>query len=250
MSDLLTVRQVQEILQVDRTTIYRMLKDGRLSGIKVGNQWRFHKSRIDSLFDEGPTEADTAVFSFEILPQTCLQGMQNISAEAIGISAVITNPMGKPLTKTSCPTHFCQIIKNSEAGQAACQADLALTASRAESPIPEFSCHAGLQCVGAAITINNVGTAVFIASQFSISPLNAQRKQHIQQIADAYNLDPDKLLEAAAKTPVLDQTQQKKVAAWLPKLAHTLSEIGQERTDLLGRLQHIANMSNLEPVDN
>ncbi len=29
MNDLLTVKEVQDILSVDRTTVYRMLKDGR-----------------------------------------------------------------------------------------------------------------------------------------------------------------------------------------------------------------------------
>jgi excisionase family DNA binding protein len=37
----LTTRQVQNILQVDRITIYRMLQDGRLKGVKIGQQWRF-----------------------------------------------------------------------------------------------------------------------------------------------------------------------------------------------------------------
>ncbi len=34
-----------------------------------------------------------------------------------------------------------------------------------------------------------------------------------------------------------------KVMAWLPKLTATLSEIGQERAELLDRLQRIAAMS-------
>ncbi len=56
----LTAKQVQELLHVDRTTIYRMLKDGRLTGIKVGQQWRFSASEVDDLLagvlsmEEGP----------------------------------------------------------------------------------------------------------------------------------------------------------------------------------------------------
>ena len=49
MDELLTTRQVQSILQVDRTTIYRMLKDGRLRGVKVGQQWRFHDTDVRAL---------------------------------------------------------------------------------------------------------------------------------------------------------------------------------------------------------
>ena len=41
MADLLTTSQVQDRLQVDRTTIYRMIDAGHLPAIRVGKQWRF-----------------------------------------------------------------------------------------------------------------------------------------------------------------------------------------------------------------
>ena len=37
-SEFLTTRQLQEILHVDRTTIYRMADDGRVPAVKVGSQ--------------------------------------------------------------------------------------------------------------------------------------------------------------------------------------------------------------------
>ena len=49
VNDLLTSRQVQEILKVDRITVYRMLNDGRLKGVKIGQQWRFHNSEVERL---------------------------------------------------------------------------------------------------------------------------------------------------------------------------------------------------------
>ena len=50
--DLLTTRQLQELLQVDRVTIYRMLSDGRLTGFKVGGQWRFSRHEIEKWLQE------------------------------------------------------------------------------------------------------------------------------------------------------------------------------------------------------
>jgi len=47
MSDFLTTRQLQEILHVDRTTIYRMADGGRIPAVKVGNQWRFPRRSIE-----------------------------------------------------------------------------------------------------------------------------------------------------------------------------------------------------------
>jgi excisionase family DNA binding protein len=51
MDDLLTTRQVQEILQVDRITIYRMLQDRRLKGVKIGQQWRFARREVERLLN-------------------------------------------------------------------------------------------------------------------------------------------------------------------------------------------------------
>ena len=47
MTDLLTTGQVQTLLKVDRTTIYRMVENGRLPGIRVGKQWRFDRAEIE-----------------------------------------------------------------------------------------------------------------------------------------------------------------------------------------------------------
>ncbi len=243
MSTLLTTRQVETLLQVDRTTVYRMLKDGRLRGIKVGNQWRFPQSEIDDLLSYPPQEPEPVETpTYDVLPLTCLQGMQNVSAEAMGISATITDTIGKPLTETSNPCHFCQLIRSSEKGAAACQAHLTRLAQQAHK-FPRLTCHAGVQCTSAPITVNNTKTAVFIANQHTFSPTRNNHQQHIQQLANAYGLDSIALNNAASEFFAPDSKQQKKLAAWIVRLTNTLSEIGQERADLLGRLQRIAHMS-------
>ena len=60
VDDLLTTRQLQELLQVDRVTIYRMLNDGRLHGFKVGGQWRFSRQEIESWLKEQRVDWDQA----------------------------------------------------------------------------------------------------------------------------------------------------------------------------------------------
>ena len=243
MSELLTTRQIQELLQVDRTTIYRMLADGRLTGIKIGNRWRFCKTKIDELLAETvPATEPTLAPSFDVLPLTCLQGMQSVAAEAIGLGAIVVNTAGKPLTKMSHPCRFCQLIYASPKGRAACLASYSQVAQQAGASGLPFTCHAGLQCLGDAIVINGMKTAVFIIGQYK-SPTSAGHQQGSQQLAAAYDLDPEELTAAAAEIPVLDQAQQQKIAEWLPKLTNTLSEVGQERAELLNRLQHIAVMS-------
>jgi len=46
-SKYLTVAELSEYLQIHRTTIYRMLREGRLPGFRIGSDWRFSREAID-----------------------------------------------------------------------------------------------------------------------------------------------------------------------------------------------------------
>lgn len=48
---LLTVSEVAELLRINKSTVYRMAKQGRLPATRVGRQWRFRKSVLDGLLD-------------------------------------------------------------------------------------------------------------------------------------------------------------------------------------------------------
>ncbi len=48
MSDILTIKQVSDFLQVNERTIYKLAKSGDIPSFKVGGQWRFKKEDIDS----------------------------------------------------------------------------------------------------------------------------------------------------------------------------------------------------------
>lgn len=49
----MTVREVSEYLRVHPTTVYRLVKNGRLPGFKVGDRWRFQQAEIDSWLRQG-----------------------------------------------------------------------------------------------------------------------------------------------------------------------------------------------------
>ena len=46
-SDLMTTKALSEYLQLDRMTIYKLLKSGDIPANRVGHQWRFFRSDID-----------------------------------------------------------------------------------------------------------------------------------------------------------------------------------------------------------
>lgn len=56
--DILTVDEVSDLLKVTSQTIYNMIRDNRLTAIKIGREWRFRRSDIEELLNPGrPTIA-------------------------------------------------------------------------------------------------------------------------------------------------------------------------------------------------
>jgi excisionase family DNA binding protein len=46
-NQILTVRELSDYLRVHPTTVYRLLKGGKLPAFKVGSDWRFNVESID-----------------------------------------------------------------------------------------------------------------------------------------------------------------------------------------------------------
>src|SRR5512141_3100636 len=49
---LMTIKQLAGYLNLNERTVLRLVSDGALPGMKVGNQWRFRKAMIDAWIDD------------------------------------------------------------------------------------------------------------------------------------------------------------------------------------------------------
>jgi excisionase family DNA binding protein len=254
MGTLLTARQLQDLLQVDRITIYRMLNDGRLQGFKVGGQWRFSREAIArwlheqqaSLGVNGARTADHDVKpSSESLPLSCIQAIQGIFAEALGVGTVTTGPDGNPVTAISNSCEFCNLILGTEVGRLRCVDSWRAAAAAPERAVRQIAtCHAGLGYVWAPIVIRDQLVAATHAGQFLDRAPGADGwSERIASLSAATGLEPDSLRDALSSVPILGRDRQEQVPRLLSRVAETFSEIGEERLRLLGRLQRIAEMT-------
>ncbi len=126
MEELLTTRQVLELLKVDRITVYRMLQDGRLKGVKIGQQWRFPQSEVKRLLEGEPfCEPADALAPNPNFPTHCVQAIQDLFSDVSQIGALILDRSGEPVTEMSGPRAFCRLMAASPKGQAARPARLA-----------------------------------------------------------------------------------------------------------------------------
>ena len=51
-SDVLTIQELSAYLRIPRSTLYKLVREGRVPPQKVGRHWRFRKEAIDRWLDE------------------------------------------------------------------------------------------------------------------------------------------------------------------------------------------------------
>jgi excisionase family DNA binding protein len=245
---LLTAKQAQELLKVDRTTIYRMLKDGRLNGVKVGQQWRFYTGEVNDLLAGVKRLGKSNIpFLEDILPLQCVQPIQDVFAEIARVGAVTADKDGQPLTKISNSCGFCKLILGSDEGRHACIGSWRHLVEQKDAA-PEFtSCHAGLQYARARIEVQGELIAILVAGQFYIHfPVPEELQKRLQELAKKYSIDLGLLTLAARQISVLNAQDVPQISGWLEQVAHTFEQVSAERADLMNRLRQISAMSVFE----
>jgi len=253
VDDLLTTKQLQDLLQVDRITIYRMLNDGRLHGFKVGGQWRFSSREIEAWIEQqqGGPEPPAAVPpadhetspALQALSLSCVEAIQGVCAEALNIATVTVEPNGTLLTGVSNSCHLCDLIRSTEEGLHRCQ-----TAWRRVGNGQVHPCHAGLLCVSAPIEVKDQLVAVAAGCQFVVQAPDGEAvawRQNLSILAADLGLDPAQVGAAAGGVRVVQIDDLPRLAHLIHRVADTFSQIGQERLNLLSRLHHIARVSQV-----
>jgi excisionase family DNA binding protein len=233
VDDLLTTKQLEELLQIDRTTIYRMLKDGRLTGVKVGNQWRFKRWDVEMLLSSTPCpesgsehgpQSTSYTPSTKIIPPGCLQVIQDVFAESAGVGAVIITSNGELLTKLSNCCRFCNLIMASGLGRRSCVNLWRELANQPEDHPRFVTCHAGLQYIGAHIKVNGHFEGMLVAGQFYAQPPEVGEEQaRIDQLAKELDLDAQTLAEAAKELPIFDDHKRAQLGVWLENVVRHLT---------------------------
>lgn len=250
MQDLLTTKQVIGLLKIDRTTVYRMLKNGRLSAIKVGSQWRFPRQNVEALIAGNITSPVIKNSEkTEMMPLFCIQLIQDVLADIAKVGSITTDNEGKPLTEISNSCEFCNLILASPSGKEACISSWRALASQTAEQPQFFTCHAGFQYARGAIRKDGKLLAMLIAGQFYADepdPKTVENK--ISELAEKHNINPKKLAAAVQKISVLDERWRQQIAEWLQKTASALENVTIERAEFLQRLKSITELSSIGDV--
>jgi len=246
MEELLTTRQVQDLLKVDRITIYRMLQDGRLKGVKIGQQWRFPRSEVERLLGRTPTETSSQAIDLAIgFPTHCVQPIQDLYAEISGLSAVVVDNDGNPLTETSHPCALCQLLWQHEQARADCQTSRRRMVHEVGPRGGIATCHAGLNYLLAPIYDEGQVVAWFLCGPCFWQNPPTDPETLWRQLAEQYDLPVEQVRAAAGEIRTIDPSQHQRVAAWPTAAARAVQSILRERLSFIERLQQIATLTQI-----
>lgn len=56
--DILTIEELSEYLRISKSTLYKLVREGKIPSQKVGRHWRFSKVAIDKWMENTPTPSD------------------------------------------------------------------------------------------------------------------------------------------------------------------------------------------------
>jgi len=265
VEDLLTTRQLQELLKVDRTTIYRIVKRGDLPAVRVGNQWRFPRKDVEawlndtSLLEEISVTEDTphssttstAAAAWDssnahfIFPIECVQRIQDAFAEILGVTILVTNPEGAEITRSSNPCGLWDIARTapefretyrrfwSELG-----ADPDLQAQLRPDPL-------GLLW-GRAL-IENGGQLRAMAIVGGIAPTEwPPENGRISELAIELAVPEPTLRIAFEQVHRNDTTSMERLLPFIQRIGDILEHIVAERVVIVDRMESITELTRLE----
>ncbi len=162
-ADLMSAEDVESLLGIDKSTVYRMAQDGRLPAIKVGRQWRFPAGPIRGLLEgagielssaaAGPRTPSTGILSGADAPR--LQPLVDLAAELLGVMMVVTDMEGNPASEVANPCAWFAERQDDPAVLEACLKDWrALANEQAFAPTFRVGPH-GFECARALVREGN-----------------------------------------------------------------------------------------------
>jgi excisionase family DNA binding protein len=54
--DVLTIEELSIYLKIPKSTLYKLVREGKIPCQKIGRHWRFHKDAVDRWLNQKPRE--------------------------------------------------------------------------------------------------------------------------------------------------------------------------------------------------
>ncbi len=250
MTNFLTSQEMQDLISVDRSTVYRMAEDGRLPAVKVGRQWRFPADRVAAQFGlseptvaaaaTGPTPSDVGPADLaRLLQPEVAQSVADLMGELFGVMVVITDMEGVPITAVANPCGYYAAIADQPGAVEACLSQWRLFAEEPHVAPRWVRTHLGFLCARTFVWVDLKPVGMIVVG--GVSPTAwPPAPEFVGAIADEVGVPPAVLHDAVDETFRLDLDEQRRVLRLLPQMGDLVSQLAAARSRLNDRTEPLA----------
>lgn len=232
MSNFLTSQEMQAMINVDRSTVYRMAEDGRLPAVKVGRQWRFPTDRVATLLGVHPTGAALSAVAVDdaprhiehLLPPEVAQSIADLIGDTFGVMAVVTDMEGHPLTAVANPCGYYASIAEQPGADAACLAEWRQFAAEPHVAPRFVRTHLGFLCARTFVWVDLRPVGMIVIGGVK-PPIWPPSDEHVRGLAAALGVPAEDVLAAVDQTWELDADQRQRVLRLLPHFGDLVSQL-------------------------
>ncbi len=251
MTTLLTTKDVQELINVDKSTIYRMAEDGRLPAIKVGRQWRFPADKVAEMVSGEGTAVATATATRPrhaaaslgvLLDGEPAQVIADLVGDLFGVMAVITDIEGNPLTEVANPCGYFAAIQSYPQSIDACVDGWRQLAEQIDMEPRFVPSHLGFLCARTFIRVGSELVGMVIVGGITPDawpPGDAE----IAGIAAALDIGEDTIRAHIDEIYWIDPSHRHWILRILPRVSDLISRLADARSQLVSRLDAIASLA-------
>lgn len=242
MTTFLTSQEMQELINVDRSTVYRMAEDGRLPGVKVGRQWRFPADRVAAQLGlvtepagHPPSPPAEPTGLDRLLRPEVAQSIADLIGDLFGVMAVITDMEGRPITNVANPCGYYAAVASQPGAVEACLSQWRLFADEPHVAPRWVRTHLGFLCARTFVWVDLRPVGMIVIGGVT-PPAWPPPPDQIADIADSVGVSADLLLDAAGETWNIDADERRKVLRLLPQVGDLVSQLASARGQLLDQL--------------
>lgn len=255
--ELLTTREVQSLVRLNRVTIYRLIRDGEFPAVKIGGQWRFPRKAIEAWLSGQSSPAQIGPFYErgtspyppaldEIFIHSGLKPVLEAFADATGVSVFVVDNQGELLTDCMECYPFCRAIKRNAADQ---QDWLEILQEPTGVEDENLRCHEGLNYLSAAIILSGESAAWVVMGPFVTDEAHLQAiERTLPALATRYGVDPIDLWNDLHTVQQIGPEQAKLLGGLLSQVVSVITQLAYERNTVTQRLHQIGQLVDLENV--
>jgi len=244
---MLTTREVEQLVQLNRVTIYRLIREENFPAVKIGGQWRFPEEQVQDWLaahggaiqraqtpDNNLPDADRLFNSVEIV------SLLDAFAQSVQLSAFVVDPRGKVVVQCRTYQHpFCQFMQALPQGRNTCRANFHQPLAADREPQLR-ACANGLKYLQSPVIFQES-----ILAYVLMGPILTSENVDPQQLAafaTASGIDRETVCRSFAEVQRFSAGQIQLLVDLLSQVMHTMLEIVSNRLDMAARIREIAQM--------